>query len=372
MTMALLMDLQVGFDEDFTFRGQPSSCSSASSSFSSASTSSSLHDPFTPTSGRSTPGGQPVFMDHDNVPCSASRGYDLTPPSSAFGGYFPPEVKSEFNNYTLCDTFPSTPSRKASIPTAAMDYPEYHIMPPNLAPHSNPIESSNPHALGNFQFVGHMGSSPLAFPTSSEYSLEPNGQSMWAWTGESPVTFFERHPSPGISPAKPHTIRADRHNLALANHGRRRLYVDEVQQKSSALHRVQHGHCNEAKRERTRKNGLVGGIQLIAKGTFRCDHEDCIAMGRNPFKRQEHLKRHKSTCHNPNPEESNTECPFCNRCFNRKDNWRQHLKLHTTPNRTISRTDYHPEAKALYDAEMKKTKQRSQSRKKAIIKEESE
>ncbi|KAI1634004.1 hypothetical protein F4809DRAFT_652141 [Biscogniauxia mediterranea] len=365
--MDLHMDLRVGFNEDFTFGGQPISCSSASSSFSSASTSSSLHDPFTPTSGRSTPGVQPVFMDHDNLPCSASRGFDLTPPASAFGGYFPPEVKSEFNHYTHCDTLPATPSRKASIQTTTMDF-EYHpMMPPHLASHGNHhMESTNPHTLGHFPFVDHMGSSPLAFPTPPAYSFESDGPSMWAWPGESPINVFERHASPALSsPVKPHSLRGDRHSLALANHGRRRLYVDEVQQKTSALHRVQHGQCNEAKRERGRKSGLVGGIQLIAKGTFRCDHPDCIAMGRNPFKRQEHLKRHKSTCHNPNPEESNTECPFCKRCFNRKDNWRQHLKLHTTPNRTISRTDYHPEAKALYDAEMKKTKQRSQSRKKS-------
>ncbi|KAI1506710.1 hypothetical protein F5X99DRAFT_365267 [Biscogniauxia marginata] len=375
MTMDLHMDLPVGFDEDFAFGGQPITCSSSSGSFSSASTRSSLHGPFTPTSGRSTPGVQPVCMDHDTVPYSASRGFELTPPASTFGSYFPSDVKSELNHYGSYDTLPETPTRKASIHTTTMDFEYPPMMSTHLASQNHFIEHTNPQALSHYQYMAHMGSSPMAFHTPPAYTVEHDGTSMWDFS-TSPAPFYVGRESPAsLSPVKPLALRGERNSLTpscTGNHEKRYISVGPVQQKSSALHQAQYGIRGEVKQEKGQKNRFSRNIQVIAKGTYRCDHPECIAMGRNPFKRQEHLKRHKSTCHNPNPEESNTECPFCKRCFNRKDNWRQHLKLHTKPNRAISRTDYHPEAKALYDAEMKKTKQRSQSRKKSVIKDESD
>ncbi|KAI0836103.1 hypothetical protein F5Y06DRAFT_305448 [Hypoxylon sp. FL0890] len=102
-------------------------------------------------------------------------------------------------------------------------------------------------------------------------------------------------------------------------------------------------------------------IERIA-ATFKCNYPDCQ---KGPFKRQEHLKRHKTTEHAENPVAIIMPCPFCDRQFNRKDNYLQHLKLHTEKHRP-TRTDYHPEAKALLDEEINKTKQRSQLKKKSL------
>ena len=59
-----------------------------------------------------------------------------------------------------------------------------------------------------------------------------------------------------------------------------------------------------------------------------------------------------------------TQCPFCVRKFNRKDNWLQHIRLHTLRDRTVKRTPYHPGAQALYDEEKRKNKSRSQTKRK--------
>ena len=55
--------------------------------------------------------------------------------------------------------------------------------------------------------------------------------------------------------------------------------------------------------------------------------------------------------------------------FNRKDNWLQHIRLHTLRGRTVTRTPYHPGAQALYDEE-KRNKSRSQTKKKTALKNE--
>lgn len=51
-------------------------------------------------------------------------------------------------------------------------------------------------------------------------------------------------------------------------------------------------------------------------------------------------------------------CEFCPKKFNRRDNWRQHLRLHTEPNRPMTRTDYHKEAVRKYEEERNNTKRR--------------
>ncbi|KAI1337327.1 hypothetical protein F5Y15DRAFT_418089 [Xylariaceae sp. FL0016] len=366
--MDLHMDLRVGFDEDFTFGSQSQSCSSTSSSFSCPSTASSSQDPFTPASGRSTPGLHPMLMDHDAAPCGTSGGFDLTPPASAFGGYFPSDVKGEFAHYVPCEVISASPSRRASVQASTMDFDYPSMMSTSLASQSSTIQAPNPQVLGHYQFADHITSSPLAFSTPA-YTLDNGacyGQTSWGWPADGPVAFFERHDSPALSsPVRDLSLR-DRNSMTpsfLASHNRRRLCVDEVQHKTSALHRAQHGHRQSMKREKSHKRYIEGGaVSLIPKGSFHCQHADCLASGRKPFKRQEHLKRHFHTCHAPQPD-TNTTCIFCHRCFNRRDNYRQHLKLHAQKDRAISRTKYFPEAQALYDEEMAKTKQRSQQKK---------
>ncbi|CAJ2512043.1 Uu.00g076680.m01.CDS01 [Anthostomella pinea] len=364
------MDLRVGFDEDFTIEGQSMPCSSASSSFSSASTASSSQDPFTPTSGRSTPGLRPMMIDHESVACGTSGGFGLTPPTSAFGGYFPNDVKADFPNYMNCGGLSATPSRKSSMPTNVMDFDYTSIMPTTLASQSNPTQSTNPQALGHYPFADQMTSSPLVFPTPP-YPYDSNTcdvSATWAWPGDSPVSFFDRRDSPALSsPVKDLGLR-ERNNMTpsfLIRHGRRRLCVEEVQQKTSALQQVQqHGQRVHVKRERGHNIGITGPIVSVPRGNFYCQHPDCLAGNHKPYKRQEHLKRHTHSQHTITPK---TKCEFCVKEFNRRDNYRQHLYLHTLQGRAITRTDYYPGAQAVYDAEMKRTKQRSQPKSKVAI-----
>ncbi|ORY58513.1 uncharacterized protein BCR38DRAFT_447524 [Pseudomassariella vexata] len=44
-------------------------------------------------------------------------------------------------------------------------------------------------------------------------------------------------------------------------------------------------------------------------------------------------------------------CKYCPKSFNRKDNWRQHLRLHTRPNTRLKRVAYNPEAVKQYTTE---------------------
>ncbi|KAI1135830.1 hypothetical protein F5Y05DRAFT_415828 [Hypoxylon sp. FL0543] len=354
--MNMHMDMKVGFGDDFSLESQALSCGSSTGSFSSASTSSSMPEPFTPTSGRSTPGLRSISMDHEHV-YPPPAGFELTPPSSAFGGYFPADAKAEFHRYMDCHSASPSPSRKSSIQTHAMDFDYAPVLPTTYASLHNQehtLEPANPQSLGHYSFQDYIPSPQYPVSTPG-YHLDSTGceaSAMWAWSGESPVSFFSRgNHSTSPSPAQPFSARA-RNEMTppyLASHAKRRVNVNKVQQKTSALHRVQ-----------TRHGGVR--IERIAAATFKCNYPNCQ---KGPFKRQEHLKRHKNTKHAENPVAIITICPFCDKRFNRKDNYRQHLKLHTDKHRQTRRTDYHPEAEALLEEEKAKTKQRSQLKKKS-------
>ncbi|KAI0407951.1 hypothetical protein F4802DRAFT_594891 [Xylaria palmicola] len=93
-------------------------------------------------------------------------------------------------------------------------------------------------------------------------------------------------------------------------------------------------------------------VPVVAKGIHKCPHETC--QNKRPFKRQEHLKRHIRTQHS----RIRIACRFCSRdTFNRDDNFRSHIQLHTKKEGT-GRTKYHPEAEAYLELLMAKTKQR--------------
>ncbi|KAI1084564.1 hypothetical protein F5B20DRAFT_211046 [Whalleya microplaca] len=364
MTMDIHMDLRVGFDEDFAFGTQSSvSCASSAGSYSSSSNASSLPDPFTPTSGRSTPGLRFISMEHDSVSYPPPGGFDLTPPTSAFGGYFPSDVKSESPHYVDNGDMSPSLSRKSSVQATTMGFEYAHMLPASMVSQHNSLESANPRALGHYSFADQITSPPFPISTPG-YTLEGAScemSSMWAWPGDGSESFFARDNSPSSSPAR-HIHSRENGGLNPAyfsSHGKRRFNMEEVQQKTSALHQIQHDHRLHMKRQRMAHNrGLPGGIQRIPPGTHRCLVPGCP---KKPFKRQEHLKRHMLTCHTP--DAVLTCCPFCDRPFNRKDNYRQHLRLHTLKNRSIRRTQYFSEAQALYDEEMRKTKQRSHTKK---------
>ncbi|OTB00811.1 hypothetical protein M426DRAFT_323924 [Hypoxylon sp. CI-4A] len=356
--MDMHMGLKVGFSEGFALENQGLSCSSSTGSFSSASTSSSLPEPFTPTSGRSTPGIRSVSMDHEHMSYPPPGGFELTPPSSAFGGYFPSDGKADMHRYMDYNSASPSPSRKSSIQTQAMEYEYAPILSTSfhgLPPQEHGLEQ-NHQPLGHYSFADYMP--PSQFPATTPTYHLGNGacdpSTMWEWAEDSPVSFFSRgHPSASPSPSHPLSVK-DRNGLTppyLASHGKRRSNVDKVQQRTAALQKAQHRHGHGVR------------IERIAAATFKCNYPNCQ---KGPFKRQEHLKRHKNTKHAENPVAIITECPFCdNKRFNRKDNYRQHLKLHTDKHRPTRRTEYHPEAEALLEEEKAKTKQRSQFKKRS-------
>ncbi|KAI2784161.1 hypothetical protein F4815DRAFT_271113 [Daldinia loculata] len=352
------MGMKVGFGDEFHLEGQAVSCGSSTGSFSSASTSSSLPEPFTPTSGRSTPGIRSLSMDHDAVAYPTPNGFDLTPPSSAFGGYFPQGAKADIHRYMDYNNASPSPSRKSSMQSQSIDFdyaPSLSASYPSLSVQEHGLEHPGSHSMGHYSFGEY--ATPPQFPVSTNaYHLDNSAcdaSSMWAWTGHSPVSFFARdHPSASPSPSLPLSAR-ERNALTpsyLASHGKRRVSVDKVQQKTSALQKAQDRH------------GVR--IERIAAATFKCNFPNCP---KGPFKRQEHLKRHKNTKHADDIEAITIYCRFCDKPFNRRDNYRQHLRLHTRRKSPTRRTDYFPEAQALLDEEISKTKQRSQLKKKTGV-----
>ncbi|KAH9896352.1 hypothetical protein F4778DRAFT_263962 [Xylariomycetidae sp. FL2044] len=367
MTMDYSMGIRVGFDEDFAF--------STAGSFSAASTTSSLRDPFTPTSGRSTPGFQPNIMDHESVNCATSGAFDLAPLESAFGSYYPQEPKADITSFLDCDSYAATPERKNSMPPTTMDFGYHTSMSGSSVPQDLHGDSaSSLPANQQHHFPEHFTPSPLNFPTPS-YTLDSNCDvpSTWAWAGESPLALFEKRNSPMLaSPVRlaPPRGRGSMTPSLPLSQGRRRLRGDDVQQRSSVLHQVQRGRAGKKDKKQREHEG---DIQVVASGHYRCHYEECMKAHKRPFKRQEHLKRHIHTVHLPAQW---LHCPFCERKFNgRRDNWRSHIELHTKKDsRSSSRTTYHPDAQAFHDAEMKKTKQRNsqQAKRKDGARDESE
>lgn len=68
----------------------------------------------------------------------------------------------------------------------------------------------------------------------------------------------------------------------------------------------------------------------------------------------------ESSFHHPKP----TKCQFCFKSFNRRDNWLQHIKLHTLQDRAAKRTRYYPLALDVYNQEKQRNRSRSQRKRK--------
>ncbi|KAI0124785.1 hypothetical protein BJ170DRAFT_696358 [Xylariales sp. AK1849] len=358
------MDLRLEYgDEDFDFGSQMSSASSARS-FSTASSCA----PITPQSGRSSP-QQSSSMDFD-----PSIGYEITPSNSTLDGYLTAEVKPEFS---ICDGLLETPTRKPMLPTYTMDFEQPGVLDSMLPSHGSTMEFARPHGLENYSFSEHMTSSPFSNPPPPYSLTNPSceSNSIWTYQGDNSMIFLDKTESPAVPSSARHLPIHNRSALPpsyLASNGRRQLCMEDVQQKSSVLHRVQYGGRVHPKRERYGRGNGHGHqgphIPTITTGQFKCTFPECA--GRKAYKRSEHLKRHKNSFHQQNPDENNKTCDFCGHVFNRRDNWRQHLKLHTMDARPIARTQFYPEAKALYDAEMKRTKHRNPSKKRMALKEQ--
>lgn len=126
-------------------------------------------------------------------------------------------------------------------------------------------------------------------------------------------------------------------------------------QASAALHRVQSmGTVLPARRSKTAKqaNEIKRSTSMVFPHSIqKAATRQCSQCPRT-FQRSEHLKRHERT-HNGNEW---FHCPFCDengkkpaKKFNRSDNLKSHVLLHTYRHKKASRTPYHPDALAYYN-----------------------
>ncbi|KAK3344347.1 hypothetical protein B0T25DRAFT_573295 [Lasiosphaeria hispida] len=327
-TTGLEFDDGQGFGFDSQALGFPPS---SAHSFSSASSS----GPYTPTSGRSTP------RNADSVDFSSSFAssvdpfsFDLTPPSSAsISTFFPVEWKTG----DACDFFqtglPITPSR-SHMELSGLPYNNY----------DNQYTPAQPFDL--YPFANGLGPSPLP-PTPVQVvqvKQEWDQWSNWDHVQESPISFeelggFEKH---GMTD--------------LVGAVGRRLFTDTVKEKTTALQRVQNDSSLRA-RKRARPEKLMNvPFKKEGKNENFCHYPGCDRK----YKKKEHLKRHVDSAH----KEAKHECSFCGRIFNRTDNRKQHLLLHSV-DRKSGRVRFEEGAAEKLEAEMKQTKPRRGTKAKA-------
>lgn len=184
--LTLLMDATNSFD--FSSQDLSSSCPSTSGSFSSTS---SLYEPFTPTSRTSTP----QHINYDGSFGDDSSMMDFTPPNSATSGYFPLDLKATVEpNMLINHGMPATPQRCNTIfdnsmsSHCSLDFTpgrEMGLYPLDDGLYPSPcldIQSSLPTQFDtntpNFDFTSiwgqHGDSSPITFDSPSMHLMTPN------------------------------------------------------------------------------------------------------------------------------------------------------------------------------------------------------
>ncbi|KAI0970713.1 hypothetical protein F4678DRAFT_461846 [Xylaria arbuscula] len=286
--------------QEYPFRGQEVPCTSAGQRTLSTSTACSLQDPFTPPPGPSTPEQVPVMMGHLHMGCG-TIGMGVTPPHSNFGANFAPRLHS----------------------------PQY--MNPGYNAYTHPQLVTPP-----------VEYAPTAYPT--DHMNQYDAMQSWAWPQDGQAVYFDTN-TPGAG-----TVISDH---------RPQSYFS-AQEKTAVLHKVQ-TRARVTKRSKMpmvmveNKNTDIPGIIpaiLYEPGKHKCTHPGCDKL----FRRQEHLKRHLVTVHSDHW----IVCKLCQGTFNREDNYRVHLKLHT---KKSGRTKYYPESIPLYDEVMRNTKQRRRTKK---------
>lgn len=276
-------------DSSFTLCTQTMACPSATGSFSSAS---SLHDPFTPTSRRSTP--NQVGLENDVY--QGTQSLDLTPPPASkgnfmFGGH---AVKNEPETIAFYPSLPSTPMKKIDGFTdeygQILDMGFTGQMPlGNLTPsNSFAINTFSPEAT-----VGPYMMTPTQSLSGSDSGLTEGG-STWSipTATESPISFFnmadadgldlERH---SISPAAVYPLPGNGHSPDRC-HVQRKMMLEEAQRRTSQLQRAQFRACR-----RKAEKGQAGSMNVVRRAMCKCDYPGC----NKAFRRNEHLKRHKQT-----------------------------------------------------------------------------
>ncbi|KAL7940321.1 hypothetical protein V8C42DRAFT_337847 [Trichoderma barbatum] len=92
---------------------------------------------------------------------------------------------------------------------------------------------------------------------------------------------------------------------------------------------------------------------VVRNAACKCDYPNC----QKAYRRNEHLKRHKQSIHGEGP--NRFPCEFCgNDQFNRKDNLKNHRKLHARPHSRIQGVEFIPSAVPIIEQEERIRKKR--------------
>ncbi|ETS73278.1 hypothetical protein PFICI_14883 [Pestalotiopsis fici W106-1] len=348
------VDMSLEYDEDeFNSFGSQLSSASSARSFSTAPSC----VPITPQSGRSSPQQHTASMSFTSI-----SDYNFTPPGSSMDGYFPSNVKSEFRPR---DMEPSTPSKKSTVSPYNMNFEQSAFLNSTLPCYEHMMDFQPPGL--EYSFSDQMPTSPFDHrpPPYSTHHSGPDNGALWLCPSQSSFAYSEKLSSPQSTTLCLKSLSLQEGSSApspyVSSNLRRQVAIDDVQQKSSLLHRVQNGGRVGKKGKRT---GTMGSqITTVPPSKFKCEYPECA--NEKAYKRAEHLKRHWTTKHNPDVELHH--CPFCDRSFNRSDNFTPHLFLHVDPVQSgPKRTKYHPDAKRVYEAEMLRKKRRDGGKKQSV------
>ncbi|KAK7937588.1 uncharacterized protein PG986_014456 [Apiospora aurea] len=232
---------------------------------------------------------------------------EVLPPTTELGGY-PVDVKPEYapsmspeNNMLL------TPMRTLHLQCQMIDS---DFMGTSIPPSATAFESYSPHTLQQPHPLHDSmtaGSPPMALSSPLEFTPS--------------YTFNYRPWTPQMT--ENHTLDCNFYRIPPLSAMDIRIASSQANAPSSLL----------------RSNVQQIPVSKFPKAMHVCDFPGCEKQ--TGFKRREHLRRHQNTKHGLRVE---VTCEFCRKTFNRQDNWRQHLRLHTEPNRPMTRTHYHEKA----------------------------
>lgn len=125
--------------------------------------------------------------------------------------------------------------------------------------------------------------------------------------------------------------------------------LQRIQSDSEAVRQTQRPMKRELTSSRLNRLAVPNNIRRQPTSYKKCLFNGCVKK----FKRQEHLKRHERV-HNPDPTRDTLPCEFCNKIFNRGDNLKSHILLHSYPKKSQTRTKYFSGALAVYNSLNKK------------------
>jgi zinc finger protein BrlA len=237
-----------------------------------------------------------TLVSYNGLPSQMSLlDHDLSSPTSGDGSS---PVSSNF--IVPSQTFINGFELQSPMRPAALHFDLHYDSPESDYAMEVSLESSPPGSMAYLMPPGHGLKSSSATPTRPQTSRQPK-------------------PEPLESPAALHRTKSRE---------------EEEKHKKCHIARLEKRRLKKELRD----GNMPGSWHMERMPKKTCKFEGC--NGR--FQRQEHLKRHEKT-------HTNAEvypCKFCEHIFNRTDNLKQHVGLHTVQGKKSSRTKYHPDALA--------------------------